>query len=272
MTRTDIALVAALVAVVLLAGVGGAMLGGDALGVVAALAVAAAALLAAQLASHRVLKDRVRRVEDRAAGTETLVGLYRALPVRAPLPATDAWSATPDFLALVAETVAERRPALVVECGSGTSTVVAAYALEANGGGRVVSLDHEAPFAERTRGLLRRHGLVERGEVRHAPLAPVPDAAPGGAGRWYDGAAWADLDGIDVLVVDGPPTGDDPGARGPALRLLWDRLAPGAVVLVDDAARPGERAVVAAWAGRFPDLDVAYLPLQKGAYVLRKPA
>lgn len=270
MTRADGLLVLALVATVLLVGVlVDRWLDLPTAGLRLALAVAAGALLAAQLASHRVLKHRLVRLSNQQDGLQTLVGLYHVLPFRAPLPVLDAWSATPDLLALIADLIAEHRPGCVVECGSGTSTLVAAYALQANDAGRIVSLDHEDRFASRTRDLLRRHALENTADVRYAPLTSISQA--GDATVWYDPSAWDDLTDIDLLVVDGPPTFENGEARFPALPLLYDRLAPGAVVVVDDADRPGEQAVVQRWREQFPDLDVTHLPLTKGAYVMRKP-
>ena len=40
-------------------------------------------------------------------------------------------------------------------------------------------------------------------------------------------------------------------ARAPALPVLWDRLAPGATVVLDDIERPGEQEVLRRWEGEF---------------------
>ena len=54
---------------------------------------------------------------------------------------------------------------------------------------------------------------------------------------------------IDLLLVDGPP-GYGEGmerSRYPALPALEPRLAPGAMVVLDDASRPGEREIIERW-------------------------
>jgi hypothetical protein len=50
--------------------------------------------------------------------------------------------------------VMERRPGLVVECGSGSSTVIVARCLRERGRGRGVALAQDPVFAEHTRNLL----------------------------------------------------------------------------------------------------------------------
>lgn len=271
MSRTDLLAILAFVASVLGASVlVGVLAGNPWAGAALGGALTAGGLLAAQLASHRVLKARLDRLRVDVGGVQTLVGLYHTLPIRAPLPPSTSWSAAPDLLALIAATVAEHGPTCVVECGSGTSSLVGGYALERNGGGRLISLDHDAEFAAQTAAHVERHRLGDVVKVRVAPLTEADVA--GGRAAWYAPEAWADLDGIDLLVVDGPPANDDATARWPALPLLYDRLAPGAIVVVDDAGRPGEREIVRRWREAFPDLEATYHPTVKGTYVLRKRA
>ena len=57
----------------------------------------------------------------------------------------------------------------------------------------------------------------------------------------------SDLTDIDLLIVDGPPGSTGTRARFPAYPLLSERLAPSALILVDDLQRSDERAVVDAW-------------------------
>ena len=178
------------------------------------------------------------------------------------LPPMGGWAASADFLVILAETVLARRPETVVEFGSGVSTLVAARCLQLNGRGRLLTFDHDAAFAEVTRQRLQRLGLA--GEVVAVPLGEPPS---GYAGRWYD---VADLPAtIDLLVIDGPPKHNHPETRGGAAA-LFDRLrGPGAVVLLDDAARPGERAVAELWRERHPALAFAFIGTEKGTLIGR---
>lgn len=53
------------------------------------------------------------------------------------------------------------------------------------------------------------------------------------------------------------------------LPLLLGRLAAGACAVLDDADRPGERAVVAGWRALWPDPAVSRPSGEKGICVLR---
>ncbi len=154
----------------------------------------------------------VRRIESRL-GTElkqtfrqveALANLSAILPTSDVLPATRGWAASPDLLLVLVDELIAQRPSLIVECGSGASTLWLALALRRFGiDGRVVALDHDPVFAVKTREFLARHGVSDIAEVRDAPLEDVSLA--GGTYSWYARHAWKDLTGIDLLFVDGPP-------------------------------------------------------------------
>ncbi|MFC5379499.1 class I SAM-dependent methyltransferase [Aquipuribacter nitratireducens] len=160
------------------------------------------------------------------------------------------WAASPDVLLTLLEEVDRRArtgPVTVLECGSGVSTVYLAALLEQLGtGGRVVALEHEETFRDHTLEELARTEVQGSADVRLAPLERVRTPS-GEEVVWYSPAAFADLHDVAVVFVDGPPELTADCARYPALPLLRDRLAPDAVLLLDDAARPAERAAVERW-------------------------
>jgi predicted O-methyltransferase YrrM len=137
----------------------------------------------------------------------------------------------------------------VVELGSGVSTVVLARLMRERGG-RLTSVEHDPDWARVVRSQLEREELTNVVELIEGPLEPHP-LAPDGA-PWYPEAAVAELPNpIDLLLVDGPP-GYGEGmerSRYPALPALNDHLAMNAMVVLDDATRPGERDILARWTG-----------------------
>lgn len=181
---------------------------------------------------------------DSLTQTQALLQLHDQFAPTAPLPAVAGWAMEPTALVELVNLIAQLRPQLVVECGSGTSTLWIAYALRRNGSGRVVALDHKAEFAAASNRVVAEHGLTEWAQVQHAPLTPT--STPRGDMPWYS-ADLTGLDGIELLLVDGPPQATGELARYPALPVLADRLAPGAHILFDDADRPGEVAALDAW-------------------------
>ncbi len=210
---------------------------------------------------------RAASAEDEAQ-LEAYTQLLHLLPTRMPLPRTRGWAASPDFLLTVVDLVMTHRPRLVVDVGSGLSTVFEALACTRVGSGRVVALDHDELFGAATDALVEREGLGERAEVRFAPLTTQRTADRDVS--WYDEKAFEGLDQIDLVVVDGPPGTSGPLARFPAVPILWDRLSPTAVIVLDDADREDERAVVERWLALYPELSVDRLRLEKGAVVLRR--
>src|SRR5262249_31300362 len=136
------------------------------------------------------------------------------------------------------------------------------------GVGSIVSLDHDAAYAETTRRNLRRHGLQRLATVLHAPLITVQ--AAGQTFRWYDCSALPNDGTFDLLVVDGPPAGTQLEVRYPALPLLMNRLSSTAAILLDDAGRGDEQAILARWLKEFPAFVHEEVTTEKGAAILRR--
>ena len=128
--------------------------------------------------------------------------------------------------------------------------LVIAKALAMHGGGRLHSYDGHAPFVTAMQGWLAEHDL--EADFHHAPLVQRDVRWPG---LWY---GLTEVPGsIDLLVIDGPPWAVHPFARGMAER-LFALIAPGGTVLLDDAARPGERYVARRWKKAWPDFEWRY--------------
>lgn len=151
----------------------------------------------------------------------------------------------PAALAAVCNEIALGQRREIAELGAGVSTVVLARLVRERGG-RLTSLEHDPGWAGVVREQLEREELTDAATVIEAPLEPHELALDGAP--WYAADALARLPEIDLLLVDGPPAGEgQPLSRYPALPTFAERLAPNAVVVLDDATRPGEREVVQRW-------------------------
>ncbi|MDA0566567.1 class I SAM-dependent methyltransferase [Streptomonospora sp. S1-112] len=192
------------------------------------------------------------------------------------MPSLRGWAASPDVMRVLVRLIDERHPKLVVECGSGASSVWLGYALRRSGGGRLIALEHDARYAELSRQLVRDHGLDDIVEVRHAPLTDwTPDTAGEDDARtqpWYDTTAVEDLHDIGLVFIDGPPEATAAEARYPAVPVLMPRCAPDAVLVLDDAARPDERAISDRWVADYPELTAREEAAEKGARVFTRTA
>ncbi|MBI4781801.1 MAG: class I SAM-dependent methyltransferase [Oscillatoriophycideae cyanobacterium NC_groundwater_1537_Pr4_S-0.65um_50_18] len=198
---------------------------------------------------------------------ESLFSVFALLKLSHPLPSMREWAISPDMAALIIALVHERKPKRVVEVSSGISTLMVAYCLQQIGEGSVVSLEHEAQFADASREQVGRHGLQNIAKVIHAPLVPVTIADQ--TWQWYDIAPHqAILHPIDLLIIDGPPGDLQHQSRYPALPQLFDALSADAMVVLDDGDRADEQAIVARWQQEFPGIQVQRIANEKGAFVL----
>lgn len=218
----------------------------------------------------RLIHLLVHAVRDQAASApatlfrqlEAIEGLQRELRLDKSLPPTRGWAGSPDFLLELARHAQAARPRVVVECSSGASTIVLARSLQLVGAGQVYSLEHDPVYAAQTRAELARHGLSNWARVIDAPLRL--HALAGQHWPWYAAEQLPDGLAIDLLVIDGPPQATIKLARYPAGPLLFPRLAPGAAVFLDDAARPDEQAILRRWRDEFPQLRQSLLACEKG--------
>jgi len=200
---------------------------------------------------------------------EALQNLNAVLPATDVLPATRGWAASPDLLLVLVDLVISERPSLILECGSGASTLWLALAMRRfQIDGRIIALDHDPVFGGKTRDLLARHDVGDLAEVRDAPLESF--SLDGETYSWYARQAWENLTGIDLLFVDGPPATTGHQARYPALPLLSGSLSPVATVVLDDLVVPDMQKVLRLWLDAYPEFDSEILPLEKQAAVLRR--
>jgi predicted O-methyltransferase YrrM len=195
---------------------------------------------------------------------EALAALYTDVKPDISLPPTRGWAASPDLLVYLYGVVRQRRPKLIVECGSGLSTLVIAHALRANQFGRIVALEHAEQFREATREWLIAHDVEGWVDLRHAPLTPV--VLDGREWLWYSMDALPEGQ-IDLLFVDGPPGDTMANARYPAMPLLVDRLSAKALVVLDDAARSEEAEIAERWSELYPQWTMEKLIHEKGTII-----
>lgn len=181
------------------------------------------------------------------------------------------WSVGPGTIRYLQKTVQSLHPSLVLEFGSGVSTLCIAQFLvdlaDTSGGspGRVISIEQSEEEAGRTEKLLGDHGLGSLVDVIVAPLRMGEVE-----GRYVSTytisheaiEASVGPDQVDLVFIDGPAA--ESGARYGTIPLVRRFLRPGAVFLLDDALRDGELSVAAGWS-RLDYLAVeGIIPLEHG--------
>lgn len=200
---------------------------------------------------------------------ESLIGIYQTLPFQRALPPLRGWAGSPDYLLELARHTLQRAPNVVVECGSGSSSLIIGSCLKKLGKGHCYSLDHDSGYAQKTREELVAHGLDQWVTVLDAPL--VQHRINGDEWSWYSLDELPVRD-IELLNVDGPPMDVNRLARYPVLPLLKDRIASNCVILMDDAARADETAIVQRWMSEFSNVEAMSVEAEKGLAVLKMSA
>lgn len=159
--------------------------------------------------------------------------------------------------------VLRQAPKAVLELGSGISTVLIALAMrELDLRNAFISLESERFWSEKTIGVLKRLDLDFWAKVHDAPLKPFAFR-----GQQFQVHDFSGFDGFkaEFFFVDAPPW--HIGREG-AVPRFHDQLAPGARIVLDDAARVGELKAVELWTDSGVAEFDGFLPIGRGYAVL----
>ena len=223
-----------------------------------------------------LVEDGLKQIRDQVhanalahyAQVEALLSLHNVIRFKHPLPPMRGWSISPDFALILISVIRAHRPRVIVELGSGVSTIICGYVLEGLGAGRLISLEHVPVFAEISSRAIQLHELSPIAQIKHAPLRTLE--LPSGTWQWYDPACLNGIEAhsVDLVIVDGPPGHTQPLARYPAIPALHKWMRSGALVLVDDANRPDEKRMVDRWLSEGLCRNHLSLQSEKGAMLL----
>lgn len=215
------------------------------------------------LMRRSLTKDMLRREllnhRQQAEARKYLAKLLKLDPED--LPPAGGWAASADFLIILAEYILSRKPATIIEFGSGLTTIVCARCTEINGRGQVITYDHDSVFAAITRDRLGRLSLPH--DIRTVAL--VDSAQFQYPGKFYDIGNCPDA--VDLIVVDGPPIAIHPETRGGVAPAIFARLSDGGAILLDDAGRDGERRIVERWRQEYPAIRFSDIDTEKGTVI-----
>lgn len=189
--------------------------------------------------------------------------LFLLLKFSKPLPPLRGWAASPDFLLIICSYALSEKPKIILECSSGASTIALARSCQLSKIGHVFSLEHDSNYAEKTRNHLKEHELDKWATVIDAPLVINPKPKNQ---LWYS-LEHLDLqdNSVEFLVIDGPPQlPSAPMARYPAIPLLETKLTRNCTIILDDANRKAEIAILNRWLIEYPEFKLVMLQAEKG--------
>lgn len=181
------------------------------------------------------------------------------------LPKPNKWTLDGAAIATLCQVLESQRPRVVVELGSGLSTPIIGAAIRKHGG-RLISIDHDRDFAKATQLHITANGLQDVVDIR---IAELKETAQGSGSLWYDQSALTDISDIDFLLIDGPPKPVDPMIRQHALPFFFEKLSPGATVILDDANRDDEKKIIDQWSADYPVKDVQVRGFPKSHAVMK---
>jgi hypothetical protein len=148
----------------------------------------------------------------------------------------EGWSADTSYLEAVCR-YASRIRGPILECGSGLSTIL----LGIVACDRITSLEQMPEWKEHVQLVAKKHSVHVN--VIYAPLIDY------GGFHWYT-LPESQLKQYELVICDGPPSATVGGRYG-LLPVAKRLLSPTAVVLMDDAERSGEQAIMERWKREF---------------------
>jgi predicted O-methyltransferase YrrM len=166
---------------------------------------------------------------------------------------TSAWPIDRALARALAQLVIGRGLRDILEFGAGSSSVVFAKALELVGGGRLTSVEEEPAWSTDQWAIVSSTPNVEARMIHSRVFFRT------GSLGLYHGysaearAAVAARGPFSLVFIDGP---DGYIGRDGALHLAFPYLAPGALIVVDDARRRKERETIARWLAVYPGLSM----------------
>jgi predicted O-methyltransferase YrrM len=147
------------------------------------------------------------------------------------------YSANLDFLLACAQHAAQSRLP-VLECGSGITTIITGIVAQKYGN-TVWSLEHMKSWHDRLKKYLELY-KIDSVKLIHSPLADYGDFT------WYRTPLDKMPDEFSLVICDGPPANNKGGRYG-LMPIMKQKLAPGCVILFDNANRKTEQENVARW-------------------------
>jgi len=205
--------------------------------------------------------------KQNAIQLESMQSLYSIFKFNLPLPNTRKMAASPDFIKLIVDIILQKKPKLVLELGSGVSSIFIAKALEKNNEGRLLSIENDKDFALKTQNRIIQEKLNNYTQIITAPL--VKQEIHHNDYLWYDINFVNNFnDKIDILIVDGPPRKTNKNARYPAIPLLKKYFSKDIIIIVDDGNRSDDKNSTMKWVKELKNINIKYIDSEKGTFIL----
>lgn len=176
------------------------------------------------------------------------------------LPQGSGWYPNDQVLQAALDRIAGDESPLIAILGGGLAVAVLACGMGDHG--TLWMVEHDPQVIDITLEMLELTGRRDGVRIVEAELQDYDRHT-----LWYDRHALRDLpDGLDLILIDGPPHYCGRMPRYPAGPELFRKLSASGSVVLDKASRAKEKKTLTRWAGEFPHL--AQQKLKGGAVLL----
>jgi hypothetical protein len=222
----------------------------------------------------RQIRRQIANTTQQLEAHQALQALIGDLP--APL---HGWPISPDFALQLVRLIRDKRYDLIIEFGSGTSTLLCLRTLErfnlhsasqAVPPHRLIAFEHLDAYHQKTTDLVASCSHRSLLDLRLSPLEPWADAT--GSYSYYAGTA-AIAEAIQavaasveqplkaLVIIDGPPGATCHWARYPAVPIVLDAASGmdlSVDFLLDDMIRADEKEMALSWEQQLQALGLGY--------------
>lgn len=224
-----------------------------------------------------IVKGRAANVVTQLEAYDTIKRFlqYGVIPVH-----FHGWPVSPDIGVRLIDMITTQKFDLIIEFGSGTSTLImcSALAKTSSNQSRFVSFDHLEKYYNSTLNMLKKHGVEEFVDLCHAPLTSYK--AAGSKYMHYEcekklEELHNEIKPANVLVlVDGPPGATNRHARYPAFPKIVNIFEQSNLtIFMDDYARIDEKECVEMWESdavfNKRPFEVTSLSAEKGLAIIK---
>lgn len=208
------------------------------------------------------------KVDEHYKRLDALFSIYNYVNHNTFFPNFVDWSISSDSAYLILKYFLESKDGIILDIGSGSSTFLFSLISKGKHSRRIISLDNDLYYYNKTKTLLQLNNTYDNIELYHVPLKTYEINQK----EWI----WYDISKIDfgtqkiaMIMVDGPAGNVQKNSRYPACALLEKYIRKDTVIILDDGHREDEKEVVNIWKDEF-SLASKFYNTSKGLFVLSK--
>jgi predicted O-methyltransferase YrrM len=170
------------------------------------------------------------------------------------------WAIDKNLAHIIAVAIIEGGKRNILEFGAGTSSLICALALKSVNGGKLTSIEQNPIWCADKWDIIKE---IKNVDSRLIKSKPQKSWGKLGLVHEFSDAkeAISERDKYDLVIVDAPQK--FLGREG-AIPLIYELLKPGALIIIDDAQRVGEKWAIWQWLKAYPGLKMRYLENNTG--------